>query len=378
MREDEWLFEREALLFIPHPGARMSRLTSLLLLCVACVVILYACEACTPARPAASSSPAPARPSPSTPAAGALPGTAGYAPEPVRYRSEGVRVVAFNAEFLFDGEGDEGQASFAWKGNPELARAHLNQIGAVIRGLDADVVMLAEVENLNVLEQLVAGPLAGMNYTAHFVQGNDRFTGQDMGLIARIPVEATGRTDERAPLAGNLTETYGVSKNLWARMNLGGVPTTVIGVHFLAIPDNVERKPNREAQAEVIRRLVAAEHAAGRATIVLGDLNDFDDATLDRAGNRPITDVLATIKRAGDGAADDLTNVLAEVAQRDRFSNFYDRNRNEQIDEGELGAIDHLLISPALRRRLREVTFAHPYDPRAVSDHFPIVATFAR
>ncbi|HYE57348.1 MAG TPA: endonuclease/exonuclease/phosphatase family protein [Rhodothermales bacterium] len=360
----------------------MSRLTSLLLLCVVAGAILYACEACTPATPASSSSsttpPPDSSPSPAAPSASALPGTAGYMPTPIRYRADGVRVAAFNAEFLFDGEGDEGQASFDWKGNPQAAMEHLNRIGEVVRSLDADVVMLAEVENQGVLDQLINGPLAGMGYRSYFVQGTDRFTGQDMGLIARVPVEATGRTDERAPISGNPTETYGVSKNLWARLSIGGVPTTVIGVHFLAIPDNVERKPNREAQAEVIRRLVAAEGATGRVAIVLGDFNDFDDVTLDRAGNRPITNVLATIKRAGEGTADDLTNVLAEVAQRERFSNFYDRNENEQIDEGELGAIDHLLISPALRRRLREVTYAHAHDPRVVTDHFPIVATFAR
>jgi endonuclease/exonuclease/phosphatase family metal-dependent hydrolase len=355
----------------------MSRLTSLLLLCVVAVVLLYACEACTPASRVPTHTPPAQTPAPA-PTAGALPGTAGYTPTPVRYRADGVRVAVFNAEFLFDGEGDEGQASFPWKGNPDSARAHLNRIGAILRTLDADVIMLAEVENQAVLEALIAGPLAGMGYRPYFVQGTDRFTGQDMGLLARIPVEATGRTDERAPLAGNPTETYGVSKNLWVRTSIGGVPTTLVGVHFLAIPDNVERRPSREAQAEVIRRLVAAEGAAGRAVIVLGDLNDFDDVTLDRAGNRHITNVLATIKRAGDGAQDDLTNAMAEVAQHVRFSNFYDRNRNDAIDTGELGAIDHLLVSPALRRRLREVTFAHAHDPRTASDHFPIVATFAR
>ncbi len=366
----------------------MSRFSSLLVLCIVAVVLLYACEACTPARPATSTAPPPASPPPSTPpgspppastpGGSALPGTAGYVPTPLQYRADGVRVAAFNTEFLFDGEGDEGQATFPWKGNPEMALEHLNRVGAVIRTLDADVIMLAEVENEGVLQKLIAGPLAGMNYRAYFVQGADRFTGEDMGLLARLPVEATGRTDERAPLSGNMSETYGVSKNLWARVAIGGVPTTLVGVHFLAIPDNVERKPNREAQAEVIRRLVVNEMASGRAVIVMGDLNDFDDQVLDRAGNRPITNVLATIKRAGDGAADDLTNVLGEVAQRDRFSNLYDRNRNDAIDEGELGAIDHLLVSPALRRKLREVNYVHAHDPRNVTDHFPIVATFAR
>ena len=378
------------------------------------VVLLSACNACTP-RPPANRSPsmpgaervgtapegrAPAGSAPTdAPPAGTPPGTGSagdpartgerdgspperatppidvvVAPEPVVFRTDGLRIAAFNVEFLFDGAGDEGQADFPWKGNPAAARAHLDAVGAVIRVLDADVIMLVEVENEGVLRALADGPLAGLGYKPYFVQGADRFTGQDMGLLSKIPVQTFGRTDERAPL-GVGSETYGVSKNLWARLDLGGTPTTLIGVHFLARPDDASRKPSREAQAEVIRRLVEAEMAAGRAVAVMGDINDLDDTTLDRRGSRPITDVLARIKRAGPSPTDDLRNVIADVAQPRRFTNFWDRNNNGQFEEGEFSAIDHMLLSPALTRRVREVTYAHAHDPRAVTDHFPIVVT---
>lgn len=289
--------------------------------------------------------------------------------------TEGLRLATFNTEFMFDGLDGEGQASFAWQGDPALARAHRDALGEVIRELDADVLMLQEVENLVTLQLLVNESLAGMGYQAYLVNGRDNFTGQDVGLLSRIPVEAVGRTDERVTVPGT-RQPYGVSKNMWARLTLGGIPTTIIGVHFLAWPDDVERKPRRETQAEVIRRLVVAEMQAGRAVAVLGDFNDFDPDVPDRAGSTPITDVLATIKRAGPSPDDDLRSVAAEVQQLDRYTSFYDRNRNEEVDLGELSAIDHILLSPRLYTVLRAVDYVNFHDPRTVSDHFPIVATF--
>ena len=291
--------------------------------------------------------------------------------------ADGYRLGTFNTEFMFDGLDGEGQASFAWQGDPVLARAHRDALGEVIRELDADVLMLQEVENIETLQMLVDESLGGMGYQAYLVDGRDTFTGQDVGLLSRIPIEEVGRIDERVTVPGT-RQPYGVSKNLWARLTLNGIPTTIIGVHFLARPDDVERKPKRETQAEVIRQFVVQEMQAGRAIAVLGDFNDFDPDIPDRAGSTPITEVLATIKRAGPGPEDDLRNVAAEVQQLDRYTSFYDRNRNEEIDLGELSAIDHILLSPRLHGALRGVDYVHLHDPRTVSDHFPIVATFGQ
>ena len=292
------------------------------------------------------------------------------------WTAEGVRLATFNGEFLFDGEGDEGEASFPWKGDPAAARAHRDAVGRAIRQLDADVVVVTEVESLRTLELLLDESLSGLGYTATLVDGRDTFTGQDVGLLSRVPVEAAGRTDVRVPVGAG-DETYGVSKNLWARMTLAGRPVTLVGVHFLARPDDVSRRDRREAQAEVVRLLVAAEVEAGRDVVVLGDLNDHDESVPDRAGSRPITDVLATIKAAGPGPEDNLVNVLADVPQAERFTSFWDRDGDGEFDEGEFSAIDHVLLSPALYRLVRDVRYVHAHDPREVTDHFPIVVTLA-
>lgn len=299
-----------------------------------------------------------------------------FVPEPPPVLPDaGLRVATLNAHFLYDGRGTEGQIDFPRRGDSLAMAAHRARIGDVLRVLDADVVMLQEVGTRRALELLVDQHLDGMGYGVWFVPGRDRFTGQDVGLLSRVPVDTVGRTDDRAPV-GATRRTYGVSKNLFARLRLGDVPVTLVGVHLLARPDDARRAPRRNAQAEVIRRLVAQETGRGRAVAVLGDLNDFDDRTLDVAGHRPISDVLATIKRAGPGAEDDLVNVLADVPPADRFTAHYDRNENGRVDApGELSAIDHVLLAPALYRHVRAVTYAQFYDPTVVSDHFPIVVT---
>ena len=298
--------------------------------------------------------------------------------DPPVWTADGIRIATFNGEFLFDGEGNEGQATFPWKGDPDAARAHRAAVGAVIRQLDSDLVLVTEAENLGVLQMMADEVLGDLGYTPVLVDGRDTFTGQDVGLLTRLPVEAAGRTDDRVPV-GVSDQLYGVSKNLWVRTALpDGTPVTVIGVHFLARPDAVDRRDRRQAQAEVIRRLVEAEGAAGRELIVLGDFNDFDDAVPDRRSSRPITDVMATVKRAGPGDADDLVNVLGDVDQAQRFTSFYDRDGDDQFDAGEFSAIDHVLLSPALYRRVVDVRYVHSFDPREVSDHFPIVVTLRR
>ena len=292
--------------------------------------------------------------------------------EPPHYRFDGLRVATLNTQFLFDGLGDEGQADFPAKGDPKKAQEHRGRIGDIIRMLDADVVMLQEVENERVVRRLVDESLAELGYEVYFVEGYDTFTGQDVALLSRLPVENIGRTDDRVAV-GRPGSSYGVSKNLYARMNLGSVPVTLIGLHFLARPDDRSRKNRREAQAEVIRRLVEQEHALGRAVIVLGDLNDYDRDIPDVAGYRPITNVLSRIKAAGPGPDDDLYNLMADVPQSDRFTAFYDRNSNGSVEQGELSAIDHILVSPSLYARVREVVYAQAYDPALYTDHFPIV-----
>lgn len=296
-----------------------------------------------------------------------------FKPEPFPvFRHSGFRIATLNAEFLFDGIDDEGEAIFPWKADPQLARTHRDRIGETLRRLDADIVVIVEVENLNTLELLLNESLRGMEYRPYLVDGTDFFTGQDVGILSRIPIEEVTRTDVLARSDAG-ADLQGVSKNIIARFTLAGEEVSLIGLHLLSRPSDPERLQKRQGQAEVIRMAVADEVSAGREVIVAGDFNDFDDLIRDRNGNRPITDVLKRIKKAGPGDADDLVNVMADVPQAARFTSHWDRDRDERVEVDELSAIDHILLSKDLYRKVREVRFVHPYDPMTVTDHFPIV-----
>lgn len=289
---------------------------------------------------------------------------------PPAFSTEGIRIATFNAEFMFDGLEPDGEATFAWKLDSLAAANHRRGIGAIVAMLDPDIIMFQEIENEYVLERLIEESLPDSGYQAYFVPGFDSFTRQNVGLISRIPIDEIGRTDERARVEGT-RQDYGVSKNMWARLDLGGIPVTIIGLHLLAQPDNVERAPRREAQARVLYNLAQAEAAEGRELIILGDFNDFDGDVSDRKGSRPITRVLSMIRLAGGG----MTNVMGEVQQQDRFTTHWDRNRDGRLTDDELSAIDHLLLSPGLYARLLEVQFVHAHNPMYGPDHFPIVVT---
>ncbi len=293
-------------------------------------------------------------------------------PPPAYRYPEGIRLATLNTEFLFDGVGREGEANFPRKGDSLAARRHRDRVARIIRWIDPHVIVLQEVENENTLNLLLAESLSDMAFSAHLIPGRDFFTGQNVAVLSRLPVDEVERTDMMVR-AGPGGHFQNVSKNIIVRLDLAGIPTTLIGVHFLARPDDPNRKDKREAQAEIIRRVAAEEIDQGRAVAVVGDFNDFDAGTRDIAGNQPITNVMQTIRSAGPGPHDDLHNVMADIPQSKRFTSHWDRNENEVTEATELSAVDHILLSPELYRRVREVQFIHSHDPAAVTDHFPIV-----
>jgi predicted extracellular nuclease len=286
--------------------------------------------------------------------------------------------VAFNAQCLFDGYDDPTKCN-CW-GSPERAQQHLEAVAKALRPLNADYVSLAEVEDADMLSRLNA--LLGGTYIPIFVQGTDTATGQDVAALSALaPQQPPRRTDERVafPVPGSLLNcgagTMGVSKNYWADFDLHGTPITIIGAHFRAYPNCCDCSIKREAQAAVIANLAREALSRGREVVVLGDLNDFDGAAPDAAGNRPSSQVLAILKNLDPTVeGDELVNVCAALPQEERYSDWYDRD-GDAIDDGKLehSQIDFILVSRGLSERVAFVTIAHNTPAGDVSDHWPVV-----
>lgn len=295
---------------------------------------------------------------------------------------ERVVIATFNAEWLFDGVNDNQQSP--WRGRPTEATAHMQAVGNVIRAIDADIVNLVEVEDLAVLERLNADYLRGMGYTAYLIDGRDTYTGQDVGLLSRIePETPLARTEERAgyPVPGSqinasYSGTSGVSKHYYTAFTVGGMRFALIGVHFIAFPDDRRRALQREAQAQVIRTIARREALAqGREVVILGDLNDYDNFP-DAAGSQSISIVLALLRDPDPGEpGDELVNVGQRLDRPQRYSAWWDRDRDRMFepDRGEATLIDHILVSTALAARVDSVWFYRDFAAGAVSDHWPLV-----
>jgi len=289
-------------------------------------------------------------------------------------------VVALNACWLFDGVGE---ADFsAAPQTPEDAEAHLTDVASYLESVGPDFISLAEIEDDVMLGRL--NEMLGDEYHPVFVQGTDDYTGQDVAGLSRFPILESGRSDARVryPIPESrlrapqgLEEVY---KHFWATIEIGGETITLIGLHLLAYPDDLPRVVRREAQASIIRDLARRFLDAGHEVVVLGDVNDFDAGVRDAAGNEPRSCVDRLLKDIDpDREGDELVNVCERLGQAERYTYWYDRNRNG-IDEGdeEHSQIDHIFVSQGLIPYLVDVRIDHAYQAGTVSDHWPVIAKF--
>ena len=183
-----------------------------------------------------------------------------------------VRVATWNVHDLFDaldrrvppGELDVVPSAAA-------VDAKLEAIAAVLDRLDADVVVLQEVENGEVLERLAAR--AGYP-EARLVEGyNPR--GIDVAALSRLPVDA---------YVSHLGELDALGRPMWPRdcvevhLRTGGRSLVVVASHLSsALSDDGTR---RTVQAARLREIADGVRRARLGALVLagGDLNDLPES----------------------------------------------------------------------------------------------------
>lgn len=274
------------------------------------------------------------------PAAPRTPGSG--ADDPTSGAGAVVRLASWNVHDLFDevdrlappGELDEAPP-------PAEVEVRLGQVAAVLARLDADAVLLQEVEDLALLGRLAAR--AGYP-EARLLEGNDP-RGIDVALLSRLPVAwYVGHAAERLPDGRPAWPRDAVEAGLLA----GGREVALVGSHLsshLSDPGGVRRA----GQAASLRALADAR-AAGPGALVLvgGDLND-------EAGAPALAPLFS------DGAwVDAAAGLPAPLAWT--WSGAAGR-----------GALDHLAIGAGEAWRLLAVRVEGGADVAAASDHRPVV-----
>ena len=249
-----------------------------------------------------------------------------------------VRIATWNVHDLFDAEdrvvppGDEDLVP-----GPVEVEAKLARVAAVLERLDADLVLLQEVENVAILARLAA--LAGYP-AARLVDGNDP-RGIDVAALSRLPLRA---------YLSHAQEIGPDGRRLWPRdcvevlATAGGRPLVLVATHLSsAVSDDGTR---RRWQAARLREIADGARAGDAAALVVagGDLNDVPES----AALEPIL---------GDGAWLDPAPTAEPT----------------WAGPSDAARLDYLLVRAEVVAALLAARIERGPDVDAASDHRPVV-----
>ncbi|MDR0721273.1 MAG: endonuclease/exonuclease/phosphatase family protein [Treponema sp.] len=198
-------------------------------------------------------------------------------------------LVTWNVQALFDGdesgiEYDTYLQTAGW--TDEKYRARLNSLAQAIDRMDGkapDILGLEEIENIQVLEDLLGGPLANCGYT-HLYFAHNPGASLGIGVLSRFPLEETrvhSITDQGETVPRPLVEV---------RFSVQNQPLVLFVCHWKAKQGNkkpvVDTEFLRRASARILlRRLQELRHESPDIpVIVMGDLNENHDEWYREAG----------------------------------------------------------------------------------------------
>jgi exonuclease III len=296
-----------------------------------------------------------------------------------------LRLVQYNVEWLFidyyssmkcPGDG------CTWKNQSE-AEIHMDHVANVVSALNPDIINFCEVEGCDELS-ILRDKLDG-NYVPYLKKGTDTGTGQNVGMLTRVdPQIDLYRTEQKYnyPVAGTscvYSGTTGVSKHYITEFKFNDYNVAFIAAHLIAIPDDGPRCAQREAQASILQSVIYGYLMKDYEVIMLGDFNDYDAEVGDINDDKPISMVLDILKGIKGELAGkyELYNIAEEIQQKDRYSDWWDSDNNcNTTSQRDFSMIDHILVSPAIKKNIFNVFIYHGYDEfcgKYDSDHFPVV-----
>ena len=320
-------------------------------------------------------------------------------PEDRRTQKPSLRLVQYNAEFLFVDQ----YSGFNCPGtqcpwaNQSEAEIHLQYVSKVIQTLQPDILNVCEVEGCDELQMLI-DQMQDSSYRPYLVQGKDTGTGQNVGMLTRIdPIANLTRSEERVSYpfpdsqcgATISPTTTDVSKHFITQFSipLTSSPNTIlqiafISAHLIAIPTDPTRCSQREAQAQILQHVIQQYISLGWEVIMIGDYNDYDAEILDVNSNHPTSMVLDILKgyRGEYAGFYELHSVGQKINQTERYSDWWDSDGNCSTESPQdYSMIDHVLVSEALVGKISQVFVYHGYPEYCGtynSDHYPVVVDF--
>ncbi|MDD2890643.1 MAG: endonuclease/exonuclease/phosphatase family protein [bacterium] len=255
-----------------------------------------------------------------------------------------IRIGTFNVENLFarfkfkanEGKKEDTYLSNGWTinetafevTNPEERRFTAN----AIRDLDADVLALQEVENLNILKRFNNGYLKELGYSYFaLISGNDpRFI--NIAVLSRYPiVHIRSHQHCRRPDSKSLIFSRDC---LEVDVFLPGEKTFTLYInHFKSMLGGREATmEKRKLQTETVVKIINArfdKNINKKAFVVLGDFNDYRDGDNASPGLAPL------LKQEW------LSDAVMRLPANERWTHFYKGTK-------EYNQLDYILLSKAI------------------------------
>ncbi|MCM2369366.1 endonuclease/exonuclease/phosphatase family protein [Aporhodopirellula aestuarii] len=331
-------------------------------------------------------------------------GVCSHAVEPVaqttRRADEGqiaFSVMTWNLEWFFDDSKKDNYSKLALeKASP--SRGHWNwrrdAVAKSIAEVQPSVVALQEIEGQRVLWYLTQALERehDLEYDQYAIEGNDRFTEQDVGLLTRRPVDVLstmrGHVTSRMQSEG---EFGSVSKHLAAILEIpvGGDVETVLIVN-VHLRSGEAGAAIRAKQAASLVRWLSVWEKTPMHIVVLGDFNTEEPAGAIARGS----ELAVLMTRLTADPSDDLVDVLEKTPASRRQTHLlkgkqFDRILvSKSLLEDDPGRADLCLGGVSVRRDLAirggvDTTEDHwerywemSDAERDLSDHYPVIAEF--
>ena len=290
---------------------------------------------------------------------------------------EVIRVGSFNVENLFSRFKFKSGAKDQF-GNDQLQRS-LNfesdkRITAdALKKLNADVLALEEVEDIQTLEYFIKKylPDQGYEYRA-LIEGNDT-RGIDVAIISRLPIIHLRSYKNDKNAAGELVFSRDCLE-VTVQIPTNSKKFKLYINHFKSMSGSREETaPKRRAQVERVLEIITTNHGQdldqGKPFVVLGDFNDYIDNEQDSA-------IWPLVKHLG------LSNPVELLPATEQWTHYWaGGNDYHQLDFVLLssalqqGQIPHVVREgqPTRATRYQGPRFAGVgYDRPKASDHCPL------
>ncbi|MHC9543828.1 MAG: endonuclease/exonuclease/phosphatase family protein [Vulcanimicrobiota bacterium] len=266
-----------------------------------------------------------------------------------------VTIASYNVENMFD---DVDNPHKCDEKTPPKSAEEMKAVASTLNKADADIVILEEVENKEMLNTLVDDYMKSSDYPERvLVPGNDP-RGINVAVLSRFPVS---NMESHKDNSFKVNEGHTYKKKIRFSRDLleteikvaPHFTVTVYATHLKSQIGGERADEKRLAEAQEIRRLIEEDmkEYPDKAFVVAGDFNDSPQS-------KPVQAVI------GNGGSA-LEDPLAPLPMTEQYTYTYKGNQDR---------LDYILLSPELQKDYVKGSAHVLRTPEAVkgSDHSPI------